>query len=156
MMADIEIGDIERLEGPFQDAIQRAANDDRCTWVTSSGSRIAAIVPAAVAVVLEGGSAEAAHQHRSHELMMSAAAVPPDQPARIIDYRDIRPDGNVLTTWQCVEGREFGSDYGQYGPGEYPSPPWERQRREPGGEWETVATVVDGQTLLQPGVVMSE
>ena len=59
----------------------------------------------------------------------------------LVEYRDVRPSGAVLSTWQCPEGREFGNDYSQFGPGMTPEPPWERQRREPGGEWVAVAIV---------------
>ena len=56
----------------------------------------------------------------------------------LVEYRDVRPDGNVLCSWVCPEGREFGVDYSQFGPGMFPRAPWDRQRREPGGEWMTV------------------
>ena len=54
----------------------------------------------------------------------------------VIAYRDVRPDGTVLFEWVCPEGQEHGPGYH---PGAYPEPPWERQRREPGGAWVTVA-----------------
>ena len=57
---------------------------------------------------------------------------------KIIEYRDVRPSGAVISSWQCPEGGEFGNDYSQFGSGFAPAPPWERQRREPGGEWVTV------------------
>ena len=55
--------------------------------------------------------------------------------ARIVEYRDIRPSGAVVASWQGPEGTTY-----EYHPGFLPSPPLERQRREPGGEWATVAT----------------
>jgi hypothetical protein len=66
---------------------------------------------------------------------------------RIIEYRDVRPDGAVLVSWVCPEGQEYGYDYSQHGPGGFPWGPWERQRREPGAEWVTVGGMEsDGST----------
>ena len=59
----------------------------------------------------------------------------------LIEYRDIWPGGKVISSWACAPGREFGNDYSQFGSGFEPQPPWERQRREPGGEWVTVTLV---------------
>lgn len=76
--------------------------------------------------------------------------------SELIEYRDIRPSGTVISSWQCAPGREFGNDYSQFGPGMEPEPPWERQRREPGGEWQTVSKVhADGavQTTGPDGTV---
>ena len=57
---------------------------------------------------------------------------------RTIEYRDIRPDGTLLTHWLCPENQELAAwDYGRSGPGMLPKPPWDTQRREPGGEWVT-------------------
>jgi hypothetical protein len=68
----------------------------------------------------------------------------------IIEYRDIRPSGAVISSWTCPGEREFGNDYSQFGPGMEPQPPWERQRREPGGEWVAVLRVhEDGSTEMQ-------
>jgi len=53
----------------------------------------------------------------------------------LIEYRDIRPSGAVISCWVCAPGQE--TDPG-YSPGFYPSPPFERQRRESGGEWAVV------------------
>ena len=65
----------------------------------------------------------------------------------IVEYRDVRPSGAVLSAWQCPDEREFGNTYSQFGPGMEPEPPWERQRREPGSEWVTVTAVrEDGST----------
>jgi len=61
---------------------------------------------------------------------------------KTIEYRDIRPDGTLLTQWVCAEGHEFAAwDYDQFGPGLGPVPPWDTQRREPGAEWVTVRRV---------------
>ena len=59
----------------------------------------------------------------------------------IIEYRDVWPSGAVISSWVCPEGREVGNGYSQFGAGMTPVPPWERQRREPGGEWVTVMKV---------------
>lgn len=68
-----------------------------------------------------------------------------------VEYRDIWPSGVVISEWECEAGREFGNDYSQWGPGMEPAPPWERQRREPGGEWVTVAKVQDEGTDVTVG-----
>jgi len=79
----------------------------------------------------------------------------------VVEYRDVRPDGAVLSSWLCPEGREFGNDYSQFGPGLVPAPPWDRQRREPGGEWVTVGRlrVDDGKerwdTIQSDGSIIS-
>jgi hypothetical protein len=66
---------------------------------------------------------------------------------RIIEYRDVRPSGAVISSWECPEGQESGNDYQQFGPGMEPAPPWERQRRVGGSEWATVFRVrEDGST----------
>jgi hypothetical protein len=69
---------------------------------------------------------------------------------RTIEYRDIRPDGTLLVEWHCAEGYELGH---AYAPGFRPVPPWERQRREPGGEWVTIFRVKPGQELLDAELV---
>jgi hypothetical protein len=66
---------------------------------------------------------------------------------RVIEYRDVRPSGAVLSSWECEEGREYGNDYSQFGPGMTPEPPYERQRREPGGEWVTVVIFQEDGTI---------
>lgn len=74
-----------------------------------------------------------------------AATAPAE--AGIAEYRDVWPSGSVISEWQCREGQESGYDYQQFGPGMEPQPPWERQRRTPGGEWTTVFHVcADGST----------
>lgn len=67
----------------------------------------------------------------------------------MVEYRDVRPDGTVLSAWNCPEGREFGNDYSQFGPGNCPAPPWDRQRREPDGEWVTLTAVHDDGVFTQ-------
>lgn len=65
----------------------------------------------------------------------------------MIEYRDVRPDGVVLSDWLCPEGQQFVNDYSQFGPLGKPEPPYDTQRREPGGEWVTVyRTRADGFT----------
>jgi hypothetical protein len=56
-----------------------------------------------------------------------------------IEFRDVRPDGVIISSWLCAPGSEYGKTYP---PGERPSPPWERQRREPGGEWTAISRVL--------------
>ena len=53
----------------------------------------------------------------------------------LIECRDIRPSGAVISYWVYAPGYETGPGYH---PGFYPSPPFERQERAPGGEWVTV------------------
>lgn len=42
-----------KLAVQFLDAVQRASEDDRTTWVTSGGTRIAAVVPLVVGKVMD-------------------------------------------------------------------------------------------------------
>jgi len=71
----------------------------------------------------------------------------------LIEYRDIWPGGRVISSWECAPGQESGNDYSQFGPGFEPEPPWERQRRAPGGEWVTVQLVREDGAVetRQPG-----
>ena len=55
---------------------------------------------------------------------------------RMIEGRDVRPDGTVLMHWMWPEGFPVQPEYG-------PEPPWERQYRELDGEWVTVFWVTD-------------
>jgi hypothetical protein len=51
----------------------------------------------------------------------------------LVEARDVRPDGRVVQHWT------FHSSWPvthEYAPGMRPSPPWTRQMRLPGGEWE--------------------
>ena len=53
-----------------------------------------------------------------------------------IEYRDIRPDGNVISSWVSPPGQEIGPGYE---PGFMPVGTWHRQRRESGAAWVTIA-----------------
>lgn len=64
----------ETEHGQLVAAAQRAYGEDRTTWLTSNGTRIAAIVPVEVGRVVEGGQVQQA-MIDDH----IAAAYPPEQ-----------------------------------------------------------------------------
>ena len=75
-------------------------------------------------------------RHRRNVRAWQAAPPPPP----LFEIRDVRPDGTVLDHRRVrLEQTGYDPRRDDLGDG-----PWDRQRREPGGEWVTTGTYRDG------------